>query len=91
MKKCHFPNIFAVFVSEMLTDAREMLVDAQKMQKFKMWVQGFQTHNLSCNLDENSLKCANLKIHEFPCFFMNFACFRSEIFDFCKNAKMLAN
>ena len=75
-------------VSKMLTDAREVLVDAHKVQKCKIWVKGFQTHNLSYILDENSLSYANLKIHKISSFFIIFASFRQEIFDFlqkCKN------
>ena len=31
---------------QMLVDAREMLVNARKLQKRQEWVQGFQTHQL---------------------------------------------
>ena len=60
-------------VSKMLADAREMLVDANKMQKCKIWVKGFQTHNLSYILDANSLSYVNLKIHKISSLFHNFS------------------
>ena len=31
---------------QMLADAREMLVNARKLQKRQEWVKGFQTHQL---------------------------------------------
>ena len=63
-----FPNIFGILPSKMLAEAREMLVDAHKVQKCKIWVKRFQTHNLSCKLHENSLRYANLKNHNFSWF-----------------------
>ena len=51
MKKCIFLSIVHVLV-----DARKMLVDAHKMQKCKVWVKGFPTHNFACILDKNSPK-----------------------------------
>ena len=86
VKKSYFSKHFW---NANIKNACEMLVDAHEMRKCKIWVKCLQKHNLSCNLDENLLKYANLKIHELSCFFMNFACFRSEIFEFakCKNAR----
>ena len=63
MKNHTFNSIIHVHV-----DAREMLVDAHKVQKCKVWIKGFPTHNFSCILDKNLLKYVQFNLQVFFAF-----------------------
>ena len=90
----HFKNtwenaIFSqkMYFTSMLADARKMLADAHKVQKCKVWIKGFQTHNFAlnfaCILDKNSSKYVEFNLRAFFAFLQNWK--------FCakKNAKMM--
>ena len=69
----------------MLADAHKMLVDAHKVQKCKVWVKGFPTHNFACILDKNSLKYVEFNPRAFFAFLQ-----KSK--KFClRHAKMMKN
>ena len=67
-----YKNVQNRVTIQMLTDAREMLGNARKLQKRQEWVQGFQTHQLWSAFDKNSLRTANLKILDFDRFSLFF-------------------
>ena len=59
-KKCGFgPKSFGVNPS---VDAREMLVNARKLQKWKIWIKGFQTHQFRSVFDNSMIIYTTLKL-----------------------------
>ena len=52
-------------IPKLLVDARRVLMDAHKVQKYKLWTLGFQTHNFACILHQNSRKYANFNSRTF--------------------------
>ena len=43
-------------------DAREMLVNARKLQKWKIWIKGFQTHQFRSVFDNSMIIYTTLKL-----------------------------
>ena len=68
-EKCDF--FIKMYFTSMLVDARKMLVDAHKVQKCKVWIKGFPTHNFACILDKNSSKYVEFNLRALFAFLQN--------------------